>query len=128
MKKNKRKDSITSLIGHDVRIEGTIAFQGTIRIDGHVKGKIRTDNGKVIIGEKAVVDADINVDEAIIMGEVTGTIETREKIEVHPPARIMGDIRSPVIAIESGAVIDGICSVGLGEDSSMGEEPIETLE
>jgi cytoskeletal protein CcmA (bactofilin family) len=119
MKKNKRKDSITTLIGPDVRIEGSVEFQGTIRVDGQITGKIRTDNGKVIVGEKAIIHADISVDEAIIMGEVTGTIETREKIEVYPPGCITGDIRSPLISIASGVVIDGTCAVGRRETFSL---------
>lgn len=111
MKKNKKKDTITTIIGPDVRIDGLIEFQGTIRVDGHIKGRIKAENGMVIVGEKAVIQADIIVNEAIIRGEVTGTVETLEKVEIYPPARIIGNIRSPLAAIASGVMIDGTCSV-----------------
>ena len=109
MKKDKRKDIISTFIGPDVSIEGEIEFQGSIRLDGRIKGRISTDSGTVIIGEKAVISADIFVDAAIIMGEVNGTIDAREKIEVYPPGRIFGDIKAPSISIDSGVVFNGTC-------------------
>ncbi len=109
MKTNKRKDSISTFIGPDVSIEGVIEFEGTIRLDGHIKGKIYTNSGTVIVGEKAVLDADVIVDTAIIMGEVNGTVDARERIEVYPPGRVLGNIQAPVISIESGVVFNGSC-------------------
>ncbi len=109
MKTNKRKDSISTFIGPDVSIEGVIEFEGTIRLDGHIKGKIYTSSGTVIVGEKAVLDADVIVDVAIIMGEVNGTVDARERIEVYPPGRVLGNIQAPVISIESGVVFNGSC-------------------
>jgi len=109
MKTDKKKDSISTFIGPDVSVEGVIEFEGTIRLDGHIKGKIYTNSGTVIVGEKAVLDADVIVDAAIIMGEVNGTVEAREKIEVYPPGRVLGNIQAPVISIESGVVFNGSC-------------------
>jgi len=45
------------------------------------------------------------------MGEVNGTIHAKEKIEVYPPGRIVGDIQAPVVLIESGAIFNGNCSI-----------------
>ena len=109
MKKDKRKDIISTFIGPDVSIEGEIEFQGSIRLDGRIKGRISTDSGTVIIGEKAVISADIFVDAAIIMGEVNGTIDAREKIEVYPPGRVFGDLKAPTISMDSGVVFNGTC-------------------
>ena len=109
MKKEKSKDTISTFIGPGVSVEGEIEFQGSIRLDGRIKGRISTDSGTVIIGEKAVISADLFVDAAIIMGEVNGTIDAREKIEVYPPGRIFGDIQAPSISIDSGVVFNGTC-------------------
>lgn len=111
MGKGRKKDTITTFVGPDVHIEGIIEFQGTIRLDGMIKGKIRTDNGTVVIGERAVVNADVSVDAAIIMGEVNGAISAREKIEIFPPARISGDLKAPIVSIESGVVFNGKCQM-----------------
>ncbi len=110
-KKEKKHDAISTFLGPDASIEGTIAFQGTIRLDGGVKGKIQSSQGTVIVGEKAVVNAEIVVGTAIVMGEVVGTIDAADRIEVYPPGRISGDIQSPVISIEEGGMLNGNCSM-----------------
>jgi cytoskeletal protein CcmA (bactofilin family) len=109
MKKTKEPQTINTLLGTGTSIEGTIEFNNTVRLDGNVKGKISSKQGTVIIGERAVVNAEIIVDVAIIMGEVNGTIHAKEKIEVYPPGRITGDIQAPVVLIESGVVFNGNC-------------------
>lgn len=111
MKKNKKIGVITSFLGPDANVEGTIEFQGTIRVDGKMKGKINGTGGTVIVGEKAIVNADMIVDGAIIMGEFNGTIDAKERIEVYPPARVMGDIQSPIISIDTGAIFNGNCGM-----------------
>ena len=109
MKKTKEPEKINTFFGAGTSIEGTIEFNNTVRMDGNVKGKILGNQGTLIIGEKAVVNAEIIVDVAIIMGEVNGTIEAKKKIEVYPPGRVVGDIRAPVVLIESGVIFNGNC-------------------
>ena len=109
MRKTKEPEKINTFFGAGTSIEGTIEFNNTVRLDGNVKGKIHGNQGTVIIGEKAVVNAEIIVDVAIIMGEVNGTIHAKKKIEVYPPGRVVGDIQAPVVLIESGVVFNGNC-------------------
>ena len=109
MKKEKGTDRISTFIGADASIEGHIEFKGTIRVDGKVKGKISSNSGTVVVGEHAVVDAEVFVNVAVIMGELNGTIEAKDRIEVYPPGRVGGDIHAPIIAIEPGGVFNGNC-------------------
>ncbi len=109
MKKDKGSDRISTFIGADASIDGNIEFKGTIRVDGNVKGKITSDSGTIVVGEKAVVNAEVFVNIAVIMGELNGTIDARERIEVYPPGRVGGDIHAPVISIEPGGVFNGNC-------------------
>jgi cytoskeletal protein CcmA (bactofilin family) len=109
MKKEKNTDRISTFIGADASIDGTIEFQGTIRVDGSVKGIISSNGGTVVVGEKGVVDAEISVDVAVVMGEVNGTIDAKERIEVYPPGRLGGNIQSPVVSIEPGGIFNGNC-------------------
>ena len=108
-KRGRKADSISTFLGPQASVDGTIEFQGTIRLDGSVKGKIKSNGGTVIVGEKAVVDAEVFVGTAIIMGEVRGTIDAEERIEVYPPGRVVGDIQAPVISIEEGGLFNGNC-------------------
>jgi len=111
MKKDKGSDRISTFIGADASIDGTIEFKGTIRVDGSVKGKISSDSGTVVVGEKAVVNAEVNVNVAVIMGELNGTINAGERIEVYPPGKVGGDIHAPVISIEPGGIFNGNCEM-----------------
>ena len=110
-KRGRKADSISTFLGSQASIDGTIEFQGTIRLDGNVKGKIKSNGGTVIVGEKAVVDAEVFVGTAIIMGELRGTIDAEERIEVYPPGRVVGDIQAPVISIEEGGLFNGNCAM-----------------
>ncbi len=110
-KRARKADSISTFLGSQASVDGTIEFQGTIRLDGTVKGKIKSSGGTVIVGEKAVVDAEVFVGTAIIMGEVRGTIDAEERIEVYPPGRVVGDIQAPVISIEEGGLFNGNCAM-----------------
>ncbi len=109
MKKGKKHDSISTFLGSDASIDGTVEFRGAIRLDGNVKGKIKSNGGTVIVGEKAVVEAKITVGVAIIMGEVHGTIDAQDRIEIYPPGRVVGDIQAPVITVEEGGIFNGNC-------------------
>jgi len=110
-KRGRKADSISTFLGSQASVDGTIEFQGTIRLDGSVKGKIKSNGGTLIVGEKAVVDAEVFVGTAIIMGEVRGTINAEERIEVYPPGRVVGDIQAPVISIEEGGLFNGNCAM-----------------
>ena len=111
MKKKESADHISTLLGVGTVIEGTLAFKDTIRLDGSVNGKIVSEKGTVIIGERATVDAQIRVGAAIVKGTVNGHIQAVDRIEVYPPAKITGDIQAPVVAIENGVVFNGNCSM-----------------
>ncbi len=109
MKKEKQSDTISTFLGQGTSIDGTLEFQGTIRLDGNVKGQITSQEGTLIIGDKAVIQAQVQVETVIIRGEVNGSVEAKKRIEAYPPARIVGDIQAPVISIESGVVFNGNC-------------------
>ncbi|MGD9018365.1 MAG: polymer-forming cytoskeletal protein [Desulfobacterales bacterium] len=107
--KDAASDSITTFLGSGARIEGLLDFEGTVRLDGHIDGKITGREGTLIIGESAVIKADISVGRVIAMGEIHGSVQAKERIELFPPGKIHGDVEAPVITIEAGAVLNGQC-------------------
>jgi len=110
-KKDKKIDAVSTFLGHDAIFDGTINFKGAIRLDGKVTGKVVSDDGTVIIGEKAMVEADVMVETVIIKGGVNGKIQATNRIEAYPPARILGELQAPIISIDSGVVFNGTCSM-----------------
>lgn len=134
MKKDKKRpqtesSTISTLLGRDTKIEGTLTFQETIRIDGVVKGKLISSKGTVIVGEKAIIDADVRVGVAIIRGKITGKVEAGQRIEIYAPAQVNGDISAPTITIDSGVIFNGQCQMQPQSDSIQrppGKAPAET--
>jgi cytoskeletal protein CcmA (bactofilin family) len=98
---------LNALFGPDSQVNGKLRFEGAVQIDGTFTGSITT-NDLLIIGERAKIAADINCGSAIVSGEVTGNIRARDSVELHGHARVKGDISSPTLAIDKGAVFDGI--------------------
>ena len=109
MKKSEK--GIQTFLGPQTTLEGKLVFEGTVRLDGHLTGTIESKEGAVIVGEKAVIHADILVHTATVSGEVRGNIRATDRIELHPPARVFGDISAPEVIIRDvGVVFDGKCS------------------
>src|ERR1044071_9519158 len=97
---------ITTLLGRGASFEGKLTFEGTVRIDGRFKGEVFSDD-VLVIGECAIVEAEIDVGEIIIQGTVLGNIKAKRAIEVHAPGRIKGDIHTPSLQIDKGVMFEG---------------------
>ena len=107
----KAKSGIQTFLGPETTLEGKLAFEGTVRLDGHFTGTIESKEGMMIVGEKAVIHADILVHTATVSGEVSGNIRATNCIELHPPSRVFGDLHAPVIVIDAGVVFHGNCTM-----------------
>ncbi|MCD6419963.1 MAG: polymer-forming cytoskeletal protein, partial [Synergistetes bacterium] len=81
VEKRGKFDGMETVIGNNTIIKGEIDSTGTVRIDGRVEGKIKTD-GDVIIGGDGEVKADIFSKNVVIGGKVEGNIEAKDRLEV----------------------------------------------
>jgi cytoskeletal protein CcmA (bactofilin family) len=114
----KQADKDIQMLGPQVVLEGSLVFEGTLYMNGHVKGAIESRTGEIVIGEDAVIHADVFVRTATIKGEIKGTVSATERIEIHPPARVYGDINAPAVQIDAGVIIEGKCTIRPKEDAS----------
>jgi cytoskeletal protein CcmA (bactofilin family) len=97
---------ITTLLGRGSEFEGKLTFEGTVRIDGKLKGEVFSED-VLIIGEGALVEAQIDIGEIIIQGNVIGNIRASRGIEIHAPGRVKGDLTTPSLQIDKGVVFEG---------------------
>lgn len=104
--KRKHKEEISTILGSGTEFEGKLAFEGAVRVDGKFTGGVQS-SGMLIIGEKAVVRAEMRVGVVLVHGEVHGTIIAQSRIEAYSPARIYGDIYSPVLVLGEGVIFEG---------------------
>ena len=88
----KKIDQMNAFFGKDTEFEGKLSFSGAVRIDGSFKGEILT-KGTLIVGKTADIEAVIHASHIIVSGGLRGSISAENKIEVHAPGKIIGDIR-----------------------------------
>ena len=106
---------INTLLGRGSEFEGKLTFEGTVRIDGTLKGEVFSDD-VLIVGEGARVEAEIDVGEIIIQGAVIGNVRAKRSIEILQPGRVKGDITTPTLQIDKGVIFEGRCFMeGLAE-------------
>lgn len=87
-----------------------IAFEGTLCVDGYIAGIVRSDNGKLILGAAGTIDGDVLVREAEINGAIRGDIRATHRLELGSSARVIGDIETAQLLIQSGATFQGRCA------------------
>lgn len=102
--------STETIIGESVIVEGEFNGHGNVVIEGKLNGNLTTD-GHVLVGDKAVIKADIKSGSAFISGKVTGNINVKGALDVAKTAIIQGDIDAHSIAMESGCSINGKLSI-----------------
>ena len=117
MAKNYEK-SIRAFLGEGTEFKGVITFEGTVRVDGVLEGEVITDD-TFIIGTAANVKAEVKAGVVIVMGRMEGKIEAKEKCEVRVGSHLSGEIFTPSIYIEEGAVFEGTCHMTGGGGSSI---------
>ena len=100
-----------TLLGKGTDFKGVVSFDGTVRIDGRVEGEIYI-SGTLIVGEHAVIEGIVSVGVLMNSGKINGTVTALEKIQILKPGVLVGDIRTPVIAIEEGSRFHGMCDMG----------------
>jgi cytoskeletal protein CcmA (bactofilin family) len=105
MLKNSAADS-TSLLSRNVKIEGEIEGPENLHVEGYIKGSIKL-SGDIFIGNTGIVEADVEANNIVIQGELTGNVLARKQLEIHPSGKLIGDCSAASIDIKEGAVFEG---------------------
>ncbi|MBF0252500.1 MAG: polymer-forming cytoskeletal protein [Candidatus Omnitrophica bacterium] len=89
-------------------MQGTLRFDDPVnlRISGKFEGTLDT-KGKLIIGNKAVIKANISGEDIQISGTVTGNIKASVRLKLTSSAILDGDLETPRLQIEDGAIMMG---------------------
>ena len=102
----KEDGQIKAYMGQDTVFNGSLNFDGTVRIDGKFDGQVCTDD-TLIIGETGHLIGEITAGTIICMGHIEGTLMASKAIEIHANSRVIGNIKAPALHIELGGVFDG---------------------
>lgn len=115
---------VKGTIEGDVECEGKLTITGKVagntiaseiyvntpRLEGDInsRGIVKIDVGTVVIGS-------ISCTSVLVAGAVKGNIEVNGPVIVDSTAVVKGDIKAKSIQINSGAVIDGHCSLAYAD-------------
>jgi cytoskeletal protein CcmA (bactofilin family) len=97
-------------LGKGSKFSGKLFFEGPVRIEGQVDGEISA-NDAVIIGETAVVTAQLKGASVVIAGKISGDIIAAKRVEIRPTAKVFGNLTTPILVVHDGALFEGHCTM-----------------
>ena len=103
-------NSMSSIIGPDLEINGDINIKGDLLIYGQVTGNVNCD-GLITTMKDSIVSGSIITNFADISGKVDGNIEAKNKVSLSSTASLSGDLLASIIVIEEGAMFNGLCKM-----------------
>ena len=109
-KNSKPQGRIDSLIGAGTSLEGDVTFSGGLRVDGEIKGNVRSADGQpatLVISEHARIEGEISVSHLVINGTVIGPVHSSDFLELQPRAKVTGDVEYATIEMHLGAIVQG---------------------
>jgi cytoskeletal protein CcmA (bactofilin family) len=103
-----------NIISAGTVISGEFHTPGNIRIDGTFEGNIST-KGRLIIGQAGSISGTISCQNGEFEGNVNATVEVEQHLALKATAKMIGDIKTDKISIETGAVFHGHCKMNPNE-------------
>jgi len=105
---------LTAFIDQGSEFEGKLSFKDTVRIDGHFRGEISSEN-TLIVGESGEIEAAIRSRTVVVSGTVNGNIHATRQLVLHKTAVVDGDVEASTLVVEDGAVLNGRIVMRAGE-------------
>ena len=103
-----------NIISAGTIVSGEFHTPGNIRIDGAFEGNIST-KGRLIVGQAGSITGNITCQNGEFEGQVNATVEVEQYLALKATAKMVGDIKTDKISIETGAVFHGHCRMNPGE-------------
>ena len=132
--KDIKEGTLSGFVGGGTVVTGEANFKAMMRVDGHLSGRVSSSSGTLIVGANGKVDANIEVAIAIIHGTINGDIIATQRLELGRAAKVNGNIQTPSLVIEQGAVFEGTCKMvqmataadKVKKETKVEEKPLDT--
>ena len=111
---NKRKNknnsgAVETVLGEATEFEGIISCEGSMKVEGNLKGDIKVADS-IVVGPKGSVTGDISAGEVIIFGKVTGKIDAGA-LEIKSTGEITGEVLVETLITEAGGIMRAKCEM-----------------
>ena len=119
---------LRSFLGEGTEIVGEIRFTEIMRLDALVTGTVHSEAGTLLLMDRGHIKGDIDAGSVEVGGTVEGKITARTSVKILSTGRVHGDIFTPALIIEYGAVFEGKCSMLSGKSAGKTGEEISRVE
>lgn len=114
---------ITTYVGADTKIEGTVITKTSVRVDGSIVGGVCAD-GTVVVSKSGYIKGNVIAQNAVIAGEVEGNLQIKDKTNIEPTGSVLGDISTARILIDEQSRFQGNCNMNIGRDGKKSENTV----
>jgi len=114
--------TLLTVVGEHARMEGKFDIADSIQVECEVAGELNV-GGKLVIGEKGVVSANVQTVDAIIMGHYEGNMVATGNVEIAETGRVSGNITTDSLVISKGGFFNGNITK-IGENSGGGRQVV----
>ncbi len=104
-------EAVISIIGAGMTLVGDTDTDGSLRIEGTIRGSVRAGKS-VVVGKDGLVDGSVFTQDAVIAGRVSGGIHAESRLELQATSEVSGEIVAPRMQVEEGAKVQGQVAVG----------------
>ncbi len=108
--RDSKQPRIDTLIGKSARVQGDVAFEGGMHLDGHIFGGVRSDeapDSSLTVSETGAVEGPVHVPNVLLHGTIKGDIHATQRVVLGATARVEGNVYYGVIEMTLGAQIVG---------------------
>ena len=109
--------SISTFIGEDTKLEGTLITHSSVRIDGKIIGGVVAD-GTVILSQNGQIQGNVIAENIVVAGVLDGNLTIKDKTNIEPTGEVYGDINTARILIDEQSVFQGKCNMNVDRSKS----------
>ena len=95
-------------INEGTTLQGDISSKGFFRIDGTIKGNVKTPS-KVVLGKTGFIHGTLTCENADIEGKFEGNLDVSGTLSLKSTAVIEGEVVAGKLAVEPGATFNASC-------------------
>jgi len=106
-----------SIINLKAVVKGSFSTEGSLRVDGIIKGDVTT-GANVVLGTGAEIHGEVKAANITIGGKIFGSVQASGKVILEKNSLLIGDLFANVLVVEEGARFEGKSSMETNEKNS----------
>lgn len=109
-------------LGPSLVINGTLAGEEDLLVEGRLDGEISLRQNRVTIGENGRIKADVYSKSIYVEGEVQGNLFGEDEVVIRRSGKVRGNVTAPRVTLENGAKFKGSIDMQPGSDKKQNEK------